>query len=52
MEGCPTPLISLENLRVAGVSPTELVDVAADTGYDAISPFAGGSPCAYVQIGR
>ncbi len=36
------PLISLDHLTVLGVSPTELVDIAADAGYDAISPFAGG----------
>lgn len=35
--------ISLDQLTVVGVSPTELVDIAADAGYDAISPFAGGS---------
>ncbi len=38
------PLISLDHLTVVGVSPTELVDVAADAGFDAISPFTGGSP--------
>jgi sugar phosphate isomerase/epimerase len=38
------PLISLDQLTVVGVSPTELVDVAADAGYDAISPVAGGDP--------
>ncbi len=37
------PLIALDHLSVVGVSPTELVDVAADAGFDAISPFAGGS---------
>ena len=37
------PLISLDHLSVVGVSPTELVDVAADAGFDAISPFSGGS---------
>lgn len=38
------PLVSLDQLTVAGVSPVELVDIAADAGYDAISPFTGGSP--------
>lgn len=37
------PFISLDQLTVVGVSPAELVDIAADAGYDAISPFAGGS---------
>lgn len=37
------PLLSLDNLSVVGVSPSEFVDVAADAGFDAISPFAGGS---------
>ncbi len=38
------PIISLDHLTVVGVSPVEFVDIAADAGYDAISPFAGGSP--------
>ena len=37
------PLISLDQLTVVGVSPAEMVDIAADAGYDAISPFAGSS---------
>ncbi len=38
------PLISLDQLTVGGESPTELVDIAADAGYDAISPVVGGDP--------
>lgn len=38
------PLISLDQLTVVGVSPTELADIAADAGYDAISPVVGGDP--------
>ena len=36
------PLISLDQLTVIGVSPTEFVDIAADAGYDAVSPIIGG----------
>ncbi len=36
------PVVSLDHLTVIGVSPTELVDIAADAGYDAISPVVGG----------
>lgn len=40
------PLISLDQLTVVGVSPVELVDIAADAGYDAISTFASSSDSA------
>ena len=36
------PVISLDQLTVIGVSPTQFVDIAADAGYDAVSPFVGG----------
>lgn len=36
------PVISLDQLTVLGVSPTEFVDIAADAGYDAVSPVVGG----------
>ncbi len=36
------PVISLDQLTVIGVSPTEFVDIAADAGYDAVSPVVGG----------
>ena len=36
------PIISLDQLTVIGVSPTEFADIAADAGYDAVSPMAGG----------
>ncbi len=37
------PLLSLDQLTVVGVSPAELVDIAADAGYDAISAFTSSS---------
>ncbi len=36
------PVISLDQLTVIGVLPTEFVDIAADAGYDAVSPVIGG----------
>ena len=36
------PIISLDQLTVLGVSPTEFADIAADAGYDAVSPVIGG----------
>ncbi len=36
------PVISLDQLTVIGVSPTDFVDIAADAGYDAVSPVVGG----------
>lgn len=35
-------VISLDQLTVRGVSPTEFADIAADAGYDAVSPMIGG----------
>lgn len=35
-------IISLDQLTVIGVAPTEFVDIAADAGYDAVSPVVGG----------
>lgn len=40
------PPISLDQLTVVGVSPAELVDIAAEAGYDAVGPFVGGSDSA------
>ncbi len=40
------PLVSLDQLTVVGVSPTELVDIAADAGYDAVSAFTSSSDSA------
>lgn len=34
--------LSLDNLSVVGVSPVEFVDIAANSGFDEISVFAGG----------
>ncbi|WP_375398704.1 sugar phosphate isomerase/epimerase family protein [uncultured Sphingomonas sp.] len=40
------PLLSLDQLTVVGVSPAELVDIAADAGYDAISAFTSSTDSA------
>lgn len=37
-------IFSLDNLTVVGVSPDQLVDVAAEAGFGAVAPFRSGSP--------
>ena len=49
-------ILSLDNLSVVGVSPVEFVDIAADAGFDAISPVGGNGnqlplPSHRLQVG-
>src|SRR6218665_3620845 len=49
-------MFSLDQLTVCGVRPAELVEIAAQAGYGAISPFIGvggasGLPAAHLRAG-
>src|SRR6218665_3705533 len=49
-------MFSLDQLTVCGVRPAELVEIAAQAGYGAISPFigvggAGGLPAVHLRAG-